>query len=210
MDPVRLAVYSDYLCPWCHAASHRLHLMKEELGDGLELSWRSYLLRPHPEPGRDLEKFMRYTQSWMRPAAEPDSPNFRVWETTEGPPSHSVPAHLVAKAAKRVGDDAFERMHARLLRAYFEENRDISAAPVLRELWDELGLPVEGLAALTDPEQERELIQEILAEHNQALEVSITGVPAVRVDGHEAFVMGAQPMDVYRRWIGRLREGVLD
>ncbi len=210
MDPVRLVVYSDYLCPWCHAASHRLHLMKQEMGDALELEWRSYMLRPHPEEGRDLDKFMRYTQSWMRPAAEPDSPTFRVWETTEGPPSHSIPAHLVAKAAKRVSDEAFERVHDRLLRAYFEENRDISHPAVLRELWDKLELPSRGFDVLADPETEQALVKQIVDEHNEALEVSITGVPAVRVDGHDAFVMGAQPMDVYRRWIGRLREGVLD
>ena len=30
------------------------------------------------------------------------------------------------------------------------------------------------------------------------------------VSVNDAFVMGAQPVDVYRTWIGRLREGVLD
>ncbi len=210
MDPVRLVVYSDYLCPWCYLASHRLHQVQEELGDGLELEWRSYLLRPQPGPGRDLEKFMRYTQSWMRPASEPDAPRFVVWESSEGPPTHSVPAHLVAKAAARVSEEAFGRMHERLLRAYFEESRDISRGPVLRELWDELELPAEGIAVLADEAQERALVREVALQHNEALEVSITGVPAVRVSGHDAFVMGAQPVETYRRWIGRLRDGVLD
>lgn len=210
MHPVRLIVYSDYLCPWCYVASHRLHQLQEEFGAGLELEWRSFLLRPQPEPGRDLEKFMRYTQSWMRPASEPDAPSFRVWESREGPPTHSMPAHLVAKAAARVSEQAFGRMHDRLLRAYFEESRDISRLPVLRELWDELELPPEGLAILADPEQERALVREVAEQHQEALEVSITGVPAVRVDGHEAFVTGAQPVETYRRWIGRLRDGVLD
>ena len=210
MDPVRLIVYSDYLCPWCYVASHRLHQLQEEFGDGLELAWRSYLLRPQPEPGRDLEKFMRYTQSWMRPASEPDAPGFRVWESSEGPPTHSVPAHLVAKAAARVSEQAFERMHDRLLRAYFEESRDISRLPVLRELWSELELPAGGLAILADPEQERALARDVAEQHNEALEVGITGVPAVRVAGHDAFVTGAQPVETYRNWIGRLREGVLD
>lgn len=210
MDPVRLIVYSDYLCPWCYVASHRLHQVQQELGSGLELAWRSYLLRPQAEPGRDLEKFMRYSQSWMRPASEPDAPVFRVWESTEGPPTHSVPAHLMAKAAARVSADAFGRMHDRLLKAYFEESRDISRGPVLRELWDELELPAGGLEVLADPDQERELVREVAEQHNEALEVSITGVPAVRVAGHDAFVMGAQPVETYRRWIGRLRDGVLD
>ena len=84
MTPVRLEVFSDYLCPWCHLASHRLALLERELPGALELTWRSYLLRPQPEPGRDLLKFVRYTQSWLRPAAEPDAPRFRVWESGEG------------------------------------------------------------------------------------------------------------------------------
>jgi len=210
VDPVRLIVYSDYLCPWCYVASYRLHQLQEEFGDGLELTWRSYLLRPQPEPGRDLEKFMRYTQSWMRPASELDAPAFRVWESSEGPPTHSVPAHLVAKAAARVSAEAFARMHDRLLVAYFEESRDISRLPVLKELWEELELPAEGFEVLADPEQERELVREVAEQHNEALEVSITGVPAVRVAGHDAFVTGAQPVETYRNWIGRLRDGVLD
>lgn len=216
MDPVRLIVYSDYLCPWCHLASHRLHRLEEELGPALELEWRSYLLRPHPRgpqdpgEGRSLQRFVRYTQSWLRPAAEPDAPTFRVWESAEGPPTHSVPPHLVARAAARVSRSAFRQMHQRLLRAYFEESRDISRLPVLGELWRGLGLPPTGLAALDDPEEQRALLEAVLADHREAREISITGVPAVRVAGTEAFVTGAQPLEVYRRWIGRLRDGVLE
>ncbi len=216
MDPVRLIVYSDYLCPWCHLASHRLHRLEEELGPALALEWRSYLLRPHPrdpqDPGDDrrLQRFVRYTQSWLRPAAEPDSPNFRIWESDEGPPTHSVPPHLVARAAARVSRNAFRRMHDRLLRAYFEESRDISRPPVLGELWRELELPAAGLAALDDPDTQRALLEEVLRDHRQAQEIGVTGVPAVRVAGTEAFVTGAQPLEAYRRWIGRLRAGLLE
>ena len=206
MDPVRLEVYSDYLCPWCYAADHRLSLLADEYGEHLELGWKSYLLRPRPEPGRDLEKFMRYTQSWMRPASEPDAPVFRVWESTEGPPSHSVPAHQVAKAARRVSPDGFDRLHGILLQAYFEKSRDVSAEPVLRELWDEAGLPADRFAEAGDPA----LAEEIVREHNEAIEIGITGVPAVRVADRDAFVVGAQPLETYRRWIDRLLEGVLD
>ena len=206
MDPVHLIVYSDYLCPWCYSAAHRLQQLKEEQGEGLALEWRSYLLRPRPKPGRDLEKFMRYTQSWLRPAAEPDAPVFRVWQSGEGPPSHSLPAHQAAKAANRLGAEAFDALHPRLMRAYFEQSRDISREPVLRALWAEAGLSEETFANATDPR----LVQQILAEHNEALGLGITGVPAVRVAGTDAFVTGAQPLAVLRRWIGRLRDGVLE
>jgi predicted DsbA family dithiol-disulfide isomerase len=203
---VRLVVYSDYLCPWCYLAEHRLERLRGEAGPSFELEWRSFLLRPRPEPGRDLFQFVRYTQSWLRPAAEPDAPVFRVWESTEGPPSHSVPAHLAAKAAAALGPEAFTALHRRLLRAYFEESRDISAPATLRALWIEAGLPEAEFAACGE---ERHLAQ-TLAEHEEALALGITGVPAVRVAGTDAFVLGAQPLATYRRWLERLHSGVLD
>ena len=206
MDPVRLVVWSDYLCPWCYNAAHRLALLERELGEALELEWRAFLLRPQPGRSRDLVEFVRYTQSWLRPAAEGDAPRFRVWETGEGPPSHSVPPQLAAKAAARLGADAFRALHAGLLRAYFEENRDISSAHTLRALWREVGLEEAAFAAAADPA----LLEETVGEHREALERGMTGVPAVAVQGHDGFVMGAQPLPVYRRWVQRLREGVLD
>ena len=198
--PLRLEVFSDYLCPWCHLAAHRLATIEAESGGALELDWRSYLLRPRPQAERELQEFVRYTQGWLRPAAEPDAPRFRVWESSEGPPSHSIPPHVVARAARRLGASAGRAMHERLLRAYFEENRDISREPVLRELWADVGLARDGFDASRAPE----LVRETIDDHNAALELGITGVPAVRVAGSDAFVMGAQPLDVYRRWLRKL------
>jgi predicted DsbA family dithiol-disulfide isomerase len=203
MSPVRLEVFSDYLCPWCHLAAHRLAIVEAENAGALELRWRSYLLRPRPEEGRDLLQFVRYTQGWLRPAAEPDAPRFRVWESTEGPPSHSIPAHVAARAAFRLGHSEGRALHQRLLRGYFEENRDISREPVLRELWRDAGLPAEAFADGADPV----LLRETIDDHNAAVELGITGVPAVRIAGSDAFLMGAQPLGVYRRWIARLRDG---
>ena len=121
MSAVRLVAYSDYLCPWCYNASVRLHRLADEDGE-LTIEWRSYLLRPSAGRGRDLERFRAYTESWRRPAAEEDSGEFRTWTGDEGPPSHSIPAHLASKAAAELGEDAFRRFHDRLLRAYFAEN----------------------------------------------------------------------------------------
>lgn len=197
---VRLVVYSDYLCPWCYNAAVRLERVRDEFDGAVALDWRSYLLRPRPDPRRTLEKFKAYTQSWLRPAADPDGGTFRVWATEAGPPSHSLPPHLVAKAAARLGDDAFERMHAALLYAYFADNRDITDAATLRAIWDEVGLPAADLAAADDPAIAREVIDQ----HNQAIELGLTGVPAVLVAGSDVAVPGAQPLETYRRWVKKL------
>ncbi|HEX2485384.1 MAG TPA: DsbA family protein [Myxococcota bacterium] len=203
MTPLRLRVWSDYLCPWCYNASVRLARLEEELGPALEIEWRAYLLRPTPrapgDPAEDLRRFVRYTQSWLRPASEPDGGRFRVWETTEGPPSHSVPAHVAAKAAQAVGPDAFRRLHARLLEAYFAENRDVSRREVLRALWDEVGLPADAFERASDPALERV----VRAEHEEALELGVTGVPAAQLAGMDAALVGALPLETYRRWLRR-------
>jgi len=203
LSPLRFIVYSDYLCPWCFNASVRLRRLEEEYAGAIELDWRSYLLRPEPRRGKDpeaaLEKFRRYTQSWETPGAEEDSGEFTVWSTDSPPPSHSVPAHRVAKAAQALGAEAFRTFHDRLMTAYFTENRDISAEPVQRELWSEVGLPDSALGLAQDPG----VLQTILAEHEEARALGAHGVPAVRREDNPAVIVGAHPITLYRRWIER-------
>jgi predicted DsbA family dithiol-disulfide isomerase len=180
--------------------------MEEEFGDSLEIEWRSFLLRPRPAETRDLEEFARYTQSWLRPAAEPDAPPFRVWEGQEGPPSHSVPPHLVAKAAASLSAESFRAIHQRLMRAYFGENRDISAVSTLRAIWTEAGLPESEFQRSEAPA----LLEETLEQHREAVARGVTGVPASGVAGSDVFIVGAHSAEVYRQWIRRLQSGVLD
>jgi predicted DsbA family dithiol-disulfide isomerase len=157
------------------------------------------LLRPEPARHRDLEKFRAYTRSWLTPASEEESGDFQVWATDQGPPSHSVPPHLVAKAAAQVGAEAFERIHQRLLRAYFSESRDITDWNTLEELWRELDLPAEAFAVA----HQSATLQSVLRQYRRARELGATGVPAIQLVGNEAVIVGAHPADLYRRWIDR-------
>jgi len=177
-------------------------VIEAEFGVRVELRWKSFLLRPYPEPDRDLEKFRRYTEGWRRAATEEPEAVFRVWHSDEGPPTHSVPPHLLAKAAATFGREPFLRVHDALLRAYFEESRDISRAPTLRAIWAEAGLPEAELVRAADPE----LLGQVSAEHNQAIELGVGGVPAMQMDGAEIAITGAQPVELYRRWINKRLE----
>ncbi len=199
---VRFIAYSDYLCPWCWNASRRLEALAEEYRGRMEVIWRSYLLRPREKAGRDPEKFRRYTESWAGPAAEEDAGEFRVWSSPDPPPTHSVPAHRVAKAAARVGSGAFRAIHSRLMVAYFSENRDISSFDVLLGLWRGVGL--------RDADFEIAHLDEveslILREHEEAREWGANGVPAIRRVDNDAVIVGAHPKELYRRWIDRSLE----
>ena len=67
----------------------------------------------------------------------------------------------MAKAAASLGGESFRVIHERLMRAYFGENRDITAEATLRAIWKEAGLPESEFArseACTNAEQaERDL-----------------------------------------------------
>jgi predicted DsbA family dithiol-disulfide isomerase len=198
-NPVIFIAYSDYLCPWCWNASRRLERLADEFEGRILIEWRSYLLRPEEKVGRDLDRFRKYTESWQRPGDEDDAGAFRVWATEEGPPTHSVPAHRVAKAAARVSDVAFRTMHSRLMTAYFAENRDISSFEVLRELWEGESLPGEAF----DLAHSDEIETLIFSEFEEARQLGATGVPAMRRADNDAVIVGAHPESLYRRWIER-------
>ncbi len=201
MDTVRFTVWSDYLCPWCYNGAVRLEKLREEFAGRVELEWRAFLLRPADRGRRDPERFRAYTQSWLRPAAEPDAGTFRVWQGSAPPPSHSVPPHRVAKAAAAVG--GFDALHPRLLRAYFAENRDVSDEAVLLEVWREAGLPDEAFEQAWDDA----VLSQVLGEHDAALEAGVTGVPSMRLEGNDVVIVGAQPLEILRRWTQRALDG---
>jgi predicted DsbA family dithiol-disulfide isomerase len=201
--PLPVFVYSDFLCPWCFNASLRMQTLADELGDAIRVEWKSYLLRPHPSGApRDLEKFRAYTRGWERPAADEPRAIFRPWQGDAGPPSHSVPAHVAAKAAAKLGPSAERALRDRLFSAYFSESRDISDAETLRALWSEAGLAAAEFSRVEDPTLEAK----VRADHAEALALDATGVPAVRVGENEFLLLGAQPLETYRRWLTRSLE----
>lgn len=201
-EAVRFIAWSDYLCPWCWNASRTLWKLVDEYRGRVEIEWKSYLLRPVAQGRRDPERFRAYTEKWRVPAAEPGAGPFRVWSTQAPPPTHSVPAHRVAKAAARVGPAAFRAVHESLMTAYFNRNRDISSESVLQDLWAGAGLPEAAFAVSREPEIEAL----VLREHAEGREQGATGVPAIRRIDNEAVIVGAHPEALYRRWIDRSLE----
>ena len=180
--------------------------VQEDFGDGLEIDWQSFLLRPRPEENRDFEKFKKYTESWRRPGGDEPLCDFQVWQGQEGPPSYSVPPHLVAKAVKDIDEASFNRFHDRLFTAYFTDNLNITDDQVLRNLWREAELPEEGFIKKDDPKFETA----VMNEHNQAIENGATGVPALQLVGNFGALMGAQSAESYKLMFQRIIENNKD
>jgi predicted DsbA family dithiol-disulfide isomerase len=142
----------------------------------------------------------------MRPGAEEDAGTFNQWQTDCGPPSHSVPPHLVSKAAAALGREAEWAIREALFHAYFTENRDITDAATQLAIWREAGLDADAFESVHDPRW----AEQVSDEHREAVESGVTGVPAIRLVGNDAIITGAHPRALYRRWIERtLERGVV-
>ena len=89
--------------------------------------------------------------------------------------------------------------HRRLLTGYFTENRNIADSSVLLELAGDVGVDPDEFAAAAG-ERTEAVTQEVIEEHNAAIESGVTAVPTVVFE--DTFpVPGAQPVDTYERMV---------
>ena len=177
----------------------RLDQIANEYGDSVDIEWRSFLLRPQPEP-RSMESFTRYTESWSRPASiEPATQFTTPWTGQNQPPSHSIPSAIAGKVALGFGPELFHRFHRSLLEAYFTHNLTISDPAVLADLAESSGIDRTEWDEKMNPSP-HPLMEAVIDDHNDAINSGVTGVPAVVVDG-KYVIPGAVDVDLYRRVI---------
>ncbi len=181
----------------------RLAQIEDEYGDAVEVVWKSFLLRPAPQP-RSIEQHREYTRSWLTPAAQPEAGSFTVWATENEPPSHSVPALVAGKAAASFGEEAFRKFHMEIMAAYFEENRTISDPDVILDVVEKSGIPVEEFRERLQRDHQA-FEDEVFAEHTEAVSLGVTGIPSVVVDD-ALLIPGAVGAEVYRQVIKERQE----
>ena len=195
--PVRIHVWSDYVCPFCYLEEPALERIRHDFGEAVEVRWHAFELRPEPVPtldpqGEYLEEIWRRSvypmarERGMKLQLPPVQPRSRL-------------AHEAAQFAAAEG--RFEAMNHALFKAFFREGRDIGDRAVLAEIGQSIGLdPVKLLTAL----EEGLYRQDVLADECRGRELGITAVPTLLVQGREesleqaAEVSGAQPYDLLR------------
>jgi predicted DsbA family dithiol-disulfide isomerase len=182
----------------------RLDQLQKSRGDVIEITWRSFLLRTEPKT-TDRQKFAAYTESWLRPAAMEPAADFHIWDdSSDDPPTSSLPAQIAAKAVDRCSPARATDFHWALLKAYFTDNRDISNWTVLRAIAADSGIDQVPFDELIEVGRQ-DLAGEVIDDHNAAVERQIHAVPSVLVDD-KLVVPGAQDVEVYERIVDRLIE----
>lgn len=191
-QPLKMIVYSDYICPFCFIGDSRLERLRKEF-PSIEVEWRSYEIHPEvPEKGAP-------------PAAVLDEQYYRmVWRNVKllaneagleinAPPkiSNSRLAIQAAEFAKSKGK--FDAFHESLFKAYFQEGQNIGDIEILRKLAEKSAMdPDEIQEAL----EKGEFAHHIDENEKSASNLGISGVPAFSVG--DRVVVGAQPYETLK------------
>jgi len=200
--PIRLDVFSDYLCPWCYNAAVRVGELETLYGDRVAVHWRTFPIIPDERPGRRVTREMQAGR--QRVAAEEPRAAFAPPPLDAPLPSSSVPVLTAAKCAERQGPEAFARFHARLFLACFRDTLDVGQLPVLRDLVRECGLDV---ARFDRDWAAGEAYQAVLRDYAEgAAWFGVSALPTVIFDERVSLV-GAVPTERYRALIDWILAG---
>jgi predicted DsbA family dithiol-disulfide isomerase len=168
---------------------------------GAEITWLPFELHPEypPEGISRAELHARYGES-MRDRLKAQ---FEKQGLAYNPPPDVVPNTRLAQQLTELARERglAERMHDRLMDAYWAEGRNIGAPDELRTLAAEVGIGDPDVAWEDPVYRER-----ILASTAQAQSIGVTGVPGFLLD-RRLLVLGAQPREVFAQAFEQLRAG---
>ncbi len=183
----------------------RLDELRDRMADRITFERRSFLLRVEPKTG-DHERFVEYTKSWLAPAQQEPRAPFRVWSSDEPQPPSSIPMQVAWRLVRGEWPELDDAFHHELMRAYFEDNRNIADAETILDVATTVGADADRLRELA-VEHTESVTAEVIADHNAAVQAGISSIPTVVIgdlDGNALAVPGAQPVETYERIITRL------
>lgn len=199
MKTVKLAIYSDFICPWCYLGKSRIERIQERL-DGeikLDIELRPYVLYPLiPKGGAPKSAFAKKTKPGMgrslRQVAAEEGVNLNYKDIERIP--YSLEAHRLLTLVDK--DKQFD-LAKKIFYAYFEEAKDIEDLDLLAALAKSVGMDKEliGRFMFTDIGEE-----ETLAAIEEAKNAFVTVVPSIQFDG-KIIMSGLQPVEVWERYI---------
>jgi predicted DsbA family dithiol-disulfide isomerase len=139
-DPLVVAVWSDYTCPFCWVATERIERLRVE--HGAEVSWYPFDLHPeYPDEGISREELI----ARLGPGVV-DVP--RRLSEESGLPYAPHPERIprsrkaleLTEWARTVDEERMRDLHERVMRAYWAEAQDISDVAVLADRAEAAGL----------------------------------------------------------------------
>lgn len=210
MDPIKLDIMSDPICPWCYIGKTLLERALEQEGDHpFLIEWHPFQLNPDmPAGGMDRADYLERkfggkdnavkVYSEIVAHAEKAGITLNVGDIKRTP--NTLDAHRLINWAKIEGKQ--NAIVDALFKAYFIDGRDIGDHEVLSDLADGIGMDAAVVQRLLKSDAD---LEEIKGRDAMAREMGVNSVPTFIVGGRHA-VPGAQQPDLWRKVIADLRD----
>jgi len=199
---VRIDVWSDILCPFCHLGRRHLQLALEQFehGSEVEVVWHSFQLDRTAPSVDDTPAVDRVAAKYGIPREQMVAQHERMaadaaavgldfqWQRLRG--GNSYDAHRLIHLARALGRE--DEVTERVMRGWYSEGEPIGDPETLVRLATEAGLPEDAVRSLLAGDAHGIDVRTDLA---LASQVGITSVPTFVLD-QQYGVTGAQPVDV--------------
>lgn len=202
MQPLRVDIWSDVVCPFCYIGKKRLENVANEAGIALDVHWHSYELDPNAPAkhdssnterlakkyGRTVDQTIQMQRNITAMAAE-EGIEFQ-WEKAKS--GNSFNAHRIVHlaATKGLGDQAKEA----LFYAYMTEGLAIGERETVELIAQRIGLDAAEVKVVLDSDQFEDEVRR--DEDIAQSQLEITGVPFFVLNGRIGLA-GAQPREVF-------------
>lgn len=206
---IRLDIFSDPVCPWCHIGKAQLDRALEARPDHpFTVEWHPFQLNPDmPAEGMDRREYLEAKFGGKDAAAEvyaridtaARAAGLEIdWAAITRTPNTLDAHRLIHWAGLEGGQTA---VVAALFRAYFRDGSDIGDRDLLAELGTRAGLDRDVTRRLLDSDAD---IEAIRTRDNHARERGITGVPTFIV-ANQHVLPGAQPPELWTNAINEIK-----
>ncbi|MDP5799753.1 DsbA family oxidoreductase [Pseudomonas aeruginosa] len=211
LKPLKIDIWSDYVCPWCWIAKRRLETALEQFEHRnlVEIRYRSYRIAsdssPQPFVAALKKKFVdpKSAMSMMQSVEAYAATLGLTYRFDTMLLGDTVKAHTLVKS---ITDEALrKRLVERLYKATTSEGRSIFDRQSLAEIAAEVGVP----AAVADRAwSDDSLTQLVISDETQAHAIG-SGVPLF-VFNNDFYVSGAQAVEAYTQALEKMYSSSID
>jgi predicted DsbA family dithiol-disulfide isomerase len=213
LTPIKVDVWSDIACPWCYIGKRKLEAGIEAFAatpgtPSVEIEYHSFELSPDTPVDFEGDEVEFLANHKGIPAEQARQMLARVVGIAEDVGLHydydalqhanTVKAHELIHYAKAHGLQLEAK--ERLLKAYFEEGRNVGRIDDLADLAAEIGLDRDDVVRSLESS---EYLAAVRADQRQAQEYGIQGVPFFVIDGKYG-VSGAQDAATFSEVFGQV------
>ena len=209
---MRIDVWSDLVCPFCHVGRRYLDLALADFPhrDEVDVVWHSFELDRNAPPVLDGSNTARVADKYGVPVAQVEEQQRQManaaaqvgldfqWEQVQG--GNTYDAHRVIHFAR--SKDLEEPVTRSLMHGWYTDGEALGEKSTLVRLGVAGGLDEAELRAVLDSD---DFGYDVREDEAMATEIGISSVPTFVLDQKYA-VVGAQPVEVFRNALAQVWE----